>query len=161
MRTFILFLTFLFSNYVLSWEASLVHQHYTKWEGVLPAPYNTISCEIRLNEETDDVDFFELKIGRNPINFSKEDLAKLKDVELGTLEFWKEMYRDKSRPSEPMEDFFEDWLYLKMELGPRYRIQWEEDGKTQYQWGKDTVTIMVTMGEIGTINVSKQQPRRW
>ena len=127
----------------------------------MPAPYNTISCEIRLNDETDDVEFFELKIGGIPINFSQEDLAKLKDVELGTLQFWEEMYRDESGSYEPMEELFEDWLYLKMELGPRYRIQWEEDGKTQYQWGKDTVTIMVTMGEKGSINVLKQQPHRW
>jgi hypothetical protein len=161
MRYFILFLALLFSSFSFGWEASLVHQHYTKWEGVLPAPYNTISCEIRLNEETDDVDFLELKIDGNPVSFSKEDLAKLKDVELGTLQFMKEMYRDERRPAEPVEEYFEDWLYLKMELGPRHRIQWEEDGKTQYQWGKDTVTIMVTMGEKGSINVTKQERRRW
>lgn len=146
---------------VLSYEASLVHQHYTKWEGVLPEPYNSIELEIRLNPENDDVEFFELKIGGTPIEFKKEDLAKLKDLELGTLEFWQEMYRDPDRPSEPSEDFMQDWLYLKMELGERYRIQWEQEGKTRYHWGKDTVTIMVTMGKNGSINVSKLQQPRW
>lgn len=141
-----------------SYEASLVHQHYTKWEGVLPEPYNTIELEIRLNPENDDADFFELKIGGVPIAFKKEDLDKLKDLELGTLQFWQEIYRSPDRPYEPSQDFMKDWLYLTMELGPKYRIQWEQEGKTRYHWGKDTVTIMVTMGKNGSINVSKLQP---
>ena len=41
--------------------------------------YETISCEIRLNPENDDVELFELKIGGQLIEFSEEDLAKLKD----------------------------------------------------------------------------------
>lgn len=160
MRASALLIALLLPAHVLGWEASLVHQHYTKWEGVLPEPYNTISFEMRLNPENDDVEFFELKISGSPVVFSEGDLAKLKGVELGTVQFMEEMYRDEARPAKPVYEGFKDWLYVTMELGPRYRIQWEEDGKTQYQWGKDTVTIMVTMGEKGSINVKKQSPRQ-
>jgi hypothetical protein len=161
MRSLTLLLALLLPLNASGWEASLVHQHYTKWEGVLPEPYNTISFEMRLNPENDDVEFFELKISGNSIDFSEDDLVKLKDIELGTIQFMTEMHRDEARPAEPIYDYFEDWLYITMELGPRYRIDWEEEGKTRYQWGKDKITIMVTMGQKGTISLAKQSPRQW
>lgn len=114
---------------------------------------------MRLNPENDDCEFFELKIGGALIKFSEKDLAKLNDIELGTLQFMEEMYRDEGRPSEPSEEYFKDWLYITMEVGDRYRIQREVEGKTRYQWGKDTVTIMVTMGKSGSISVNKQSWR--
>ena len=156
MRLLTLLITLFFTSHSVAWEASLVHQHYTKWEGVLPEPYKTISFEMRLKPENDDLDYFELKIGEVLVEFSAEDLAKLKDIELGTLQFMEEMYRDEGRPAEPSEEYFKDWLYMTMELGDRYRIQREIEGKTRYKWGKDTVTIMVTMGKKGSISVNKQ-----
>ena len=148
----------IFSAYSHGFESSLVHQHYTTWEGVLPEPYNTIKCEIRLNTETDDVETLNIVIGGEAIEFTAEDLAKLKNVELGTLQFLQEIYRSEGKPAEPMMEGFKDWLYLKVEVGPRHRVEWEENGKIRYYWGKDTAIIMVTMGKNGSIHTDKLQP---
>ncbi len=157
LRFLIFFLT-VFSAYSYAFQPSLVHQHYTVWEGVLPEPYDTIYCEIRLDVETDDIETLSIVIGGKAIKFTNEDLAKLKSVELGTLQFLQEIYRSEDKPAEPMMDGFKDWLYLTVEVGPRYRIDWEENGETKYYWGKDTATIMVTMGSHGSIHIDKLQP---
>lgn len=156
-RLLIFLLPFL-SAYSHAFEASLVHQHYTMWEGVLPEPYNTIKCEIRLNTDTDDLETLNIVIGGNPIELTAEDIAKLKNMELGTLQFLQEIYRSEDEPAKPLMDGFKDWLYLKVKIGPRHRIEWEEDGKKRYFWGKDTATIMITMGKKGVVKIDKLQP---
>ncbi len=156
-RILILLLSF-FSAYSHAFEASLVHQHYTMWEGVLPEPYKTIKCEIRLKTDTDDVETLNIVIGGNPIEFTAEDIAKLKNVELGTLQFLQEIYRSEDKPAKPLMEGFKDWLYLKVKTGPRHRIEWEEDGKKRYYWGKDTATIIITMGKKGVVQIDKLQP---
>ena len=155
---FLIYVLAVFSTYSYAFQPSLVHQHYTVWEGVLPEPYKTIYCEIRLNEETDDVETLNIVIGGTKIEFNSEDLAKLKNVELGTLQFLQEMYRSEDKPAAPLMAGFKDWLYLKVEVGPKYRVDWEEGGKTQYHWGKDIATIMITMGSHGSIHIDKLQP---
>lgn len=152
---FLLIALLIFASPTQAWEASDVHLHYSKWEGVLGCPYGTLDFEIRLNPENDDPVFFELKIGGAPIQFSEDDFDKLQDLELGTMRLSEELYRSEETPCEP-QDGFEDWVYISLETGPEYRISWEQDGKTRYQWGKDILTIMVTMGTEGSIRVSKQ-----
>ncbi|WP_124916999.1 hypothetical protein [Alteromonas flava] len=155
---FLIFFLAVFSCCSNAFQPSLVHQHYTVWEGVLPEPYNTIYCEIRLNAETDDIETLNIIIGGKTIDFNDEDLAKLKDVELGTLQFLQEIYRSEDKPSVPLMEGFQDWLYLTVEVGPKYRISWEENGKTRYHWGKDIATIMITMGNHGSIRIDKLEP---
>ena len=77
------------------WEDILVHQHYARIVGVLPEPYSSIELEVALNEETDVAGVFRIVVGGREISLSDEDMAKLKDLELGTLTFKHGIYRDQ------------------------------------------------------------------
>lgn len=136
-----------------SYQASLAHLHYYKTVGVLPEPYKSFSLEIKLKEDSDDAEFFELWIAGRKINFSDEDLSKLTALDLSTLRILTEMYRTPEAPSVPIQEGFLDWFFIKIEHGERHRVEWEQDGETQYKWGKNTLEIMVTMDKKGSINV--------
>lgn len=67
------------------------------------------------------------------------------------------MYRAPGAPAVPIQEGFQDWFFIKIDFGESYRVEWDQDGETHYKWGKDTLEIMVTMGEEGSINVLKLQ----
>ena len=123
-------LSFLVSIAAQAYQPSLVHQHYVKWKGVLPEPYKTMEMEIALDPETDDVERFEILIGGKSVAFSKEDLAKLKDLELGTMQVWEGINRDLHGQA---PDFVNDWIRIEMELGEKHKVQWKENGGTKYR----------------------------
>ncbi|MCC2607833.1 hypothetical protein [Planctobacterium marinum] len=148
---------FFFCVQAFSYQASFAHLHYYKTEGVLPEPYNSFSLEIKLNEESDDAELFELWISNRRIDFGDKDLTKLKALDLSSLRILTEMYRAPGAPAVPIQEGFQDWFFIKIDFGESYRVEWDQDGETHYKWGKDTLEIMVTMGEEGSINVLKLQ----
>lgn len=156
-KTFLFILLLLASVAVQAYEPSPVHQHYVKWAGVLPEPYKSIEIEIALDAATDDIKHFEILIDGKPVMFSQTDLAKLKDLDLATMRVWEEIFRDPQQPGKPIDDSMNDWVYLEMELGENYSIQWKEHGETKSRWGKDKVKILITKGAKGSIHINKLQ----
>lgn len=143
---------------VQAYEPSLVHQHYVKWKGELPEPYGSIEVEIALEPQTDNVKHLEVLVGGKPVTFAEEDLARLKDLELGTVQMWQGIFRDPQSTDEPIANFMNDWIHIEIEVGERYRVQWEENGGTKSVWGKDKVTILITQGVKGSVHINKLQP---
>ena len=138
-------------------EPVMVHEHYKKISGVLPAPYDTFDLEIALNEETDDALYIDLRFGATPIILSQEDLLKFKDLELGSLKISHEIHREKEGDTKPPEDYMKDFFYMQVETGAFHRIEWQEGEKKNYQWGRKTVNLVVTDGARYTVYINEQQ----
>jgi hypothetical protein len=118
-----------------------VHTHKLYIEGVLPAPYETMSLDIELNIETDDVEIFELYRGGERIEIPIEILKKMKDVEPSSLKVSHEMHRlDETRPEYSEAG---DLLYITFDLGERYRAERDFDGVGYYKWGSDSLELMI------------------
>ena len=149
----LLFLLLFIPSLSLAWEETVVHQHYTKWVGVLPQPYNALEVEISLNPENDDLELFTAVVGNNLITLSPEQKSKLKNLELGTLRIAHEIYRSEEYPDKPEADYFKDWIHIYIEQGERHRIERVENGKTQYYWGKNQAIIDITMGKDITVYI--------
>ncbi len=128
-------------------EDMLVHQHQLAISGTLPAPHYSIELEIALDPETDDAKIFRVAIGGTPKTLSEANLAKLRDLELGTLRVTHGMHRTPDSPATPIADYLKDYIVIRIELGKRYRIEYQRDGKTRYHWGRDTVEITLQVGE--------------
>ncbi|HEX7026782.1 MAG TPA: hypothetical protein VF268_06040 [Gammaproteobacteria bacterium] len=152
-KEFLFALLFLGSIAARAYQPSLVHQHYVKWKSVLPEPYKTMELEIALDPETDDVERFEILIGGRLVTFSKEDRAKLKDLELGTMQVWEGINRNPSGAQTP--DFVNDWIRIDMELGEKRKVQWKENGRTKYRLEKQKLTILIVKGAKGRIHVGR------
>jgi hypothetical protein len=142
------------ANGALAFEDMQVHQHELSLSGVLPAPYYTISLEIVLDPETDDTNRFDLKIGGTPVRLNEKDLNQLKDVELATLDIMHGIHRTSDSPADQMADYLFDYVVVTVEVGERYRIEYEKDGQTRYHWGRDKAVIGVNLSEDNSAHVS-------
>lgn len=144
----------IFSFQVFAFEDMPIHQHYVKLVGVLPEPHIDFLLEIELDEETDNARRVNIVIGGKQIFFPKSELEKLKDINLSDLSLQHGMHRNPDQPAKPMYDFFEDYIVIRLTSGNRKRAEREVNGKKEYEWGYDPVTIMVIPGKPARVGVA-------
>ncbi|MCQ3831175.1 hypothetical protein HXX02_17220 [Microbulbifer elongatus] len=154
MRILAIFILLLVSSRVFAYSDIPIHQHYVKLIGVLPEPHVDFVFEMELDEETDDVLRVNIEIGGKQIFFPKSELDKLKDINLNDLSLQHGMHRSPEQPAKPIEEYFEDYIVIRLTSGNRKRAEREVDGKMRYEWGYDPVTIMVFPGKPARVDSS-------
>ena len=130
---------------VIANEDIPLQQHYVKIRGDLPNPLDSFELEIELESESRDVELFKLFIGDSLYEMAETDIKVLKNVELSTLEVVWPFQDESDVPGV---------VIIRFRLGEAYRIEYEEDGKTRYHWGKDKANIYIQDGMSPVVEIS-------
>ncbi|MCW8127836.1 hypothetical protein [Microbulbifer halophilus] len=154
MKKLSIFYFMILSLQAFAFEDMPVHQHYVKIIGVLPEPHVDFLLEIELDEETDDALRVNIEVGGKQVFFPKSELEKLKDLNLSDLSIKHGMHRNPEQPAKPIYDFFEDYIVIRLTSGNRKRSEREVNGKKEYEWSYDPVTIMFIPGKPARVGAA-------
>ncbi len=132
-----------------------VHMHKVTIKGVLPEPYKTISLEVELDQENDNVTSLELIRGKERIVIPESILNQLKDIALNSLDISHEMHRYSEESAKSEHGSKGDWLHISMNFGIKYRVKITEKGKDHYHWGKDKAIITIIKDQTVSFRVHK------
>ncbi|WHI46409.1 hypothetical protein [Microbulbifer sp. VAAF005] len=132
-------LTYFLCASAFGYDTTLLHVHELKLKGVLPEPYKEFFLEIELDENTDNVRIFNLRVGDEQIKMPAAEMKKLKDVNLGSLRTEYGMF------GHVFPDVG-DRIYIRMSVGDSKYIECKGaegvDGKRAF----DTILIDIKPG---------------
>ena len=126
-------------------EDITANQHYLKIRGLLPAPLGNFELEIELDPDSDDIELFHLVVGGLAYKLADTDYARLKNIELSSLKIVHPPY---------YQDGVSPFAIIRVRVGERYRIEFEEDGMTRFHWGKDLASVYVVHGMPLSVEIS-------
>ncbi|WP_308364411.1 MULTISPECIES: hypothetical protein [unclassified Microbulbifer] len=115
MRNFILLLA-VFPIFAVAYDTTSLHSHHVYIEGVLPEPYKSVSVEIYLDPENDDLKSIALNVDGKLISFPESEKAKLTDLDLHTMKVEHGIF--SAHDSE-----MSDVLYVKIAKGDRKSLK--------------------------------------
>ncbi|WP_444958084.1 hypothetical protein [Microbulbifer sp. ZKSA002] len=146
MNKYLAIVLLVFSQLAISSETKVAEVHENYLSGSLPMPYGSFKVSISLLEGNRSVSKAEINVGALTFSVPKEQLVKLKSVDLSSVFVGHEIYRSENTPFDKLDALSSDLFIVK--------ISSTEGFSRGNIWYTDYYTVLINL-ESQQLDVSK------